>query len=141
MKTLVLFLLALFAVAASAQTSDMKLCTTVLMDAAPYADGCLIYHGLEADDISVINKKLDRVTAATINAKDAKGPFTVILDGSITDASGKVVASTPLKISGLELRDVARIMRAEHKAGDELIKLAEDAAGKGHKKAWKGKDK
>lgn len=141
MKTLIT--LALFAVCriVSAEPFDMKLCTTVLLDGKPYADGCLNYHDLEAGDIEVINKKTDHIVQTAINTKDSKGPFTVILGGSMTDtATGKATPADDIKVSGLLLRDIAKILRAEHKAGDELIKLAEGHAAKGKNKPW-GKSK
>jgi hypothetical protein len=143
MKTVLLLVLLALSGFAAAQTVDQKLCTVITFEGKKYGEVCGTYYGLEPADLKLIRTHMLKIADTASKQKDTGGPFVVTLTETITDAAGKTTDSPALEFRGLKLSSVAKIVRAESKAGDDLLKLVEKMGDKGKDgsgKAW-GKKK
>jgi hypothetical protein len=132
----------LFAGFAAAQPFDEKLCTTVTFSGAPHAEGCITYHDLQLLDLQFIRAAAASQVGALGKIKQtADGPFKVTLAETTTD-NGKTPAAVVTNDGGtysVDLNGLTKIMRAQHKSADSLLKAGEGSGKAGKKKAW-GKD-
>jgi hypothetical protein len=143
MKTLVLAFLFVVAGAVYAQPFDEKLCTTITFNGAPHAEGCVTYYGLQlSPDLQGIRAEgISQVGAIGKIKQTPAGPFKVTLTETTTD-NGKTPPSVTNGDGGtysVDMKGLTKIMRAQHKSADRLLKVAEGLASGGKKKAW-GKD-
>ncbi len=93
------------------------------------------WKNLDAADLAMIQAKGNSIVAAAQNAKGA-GDYSIVFNQS---GGCDTKADDSETVSGLTLNDVNKLARLWQKLESDLIKMGEDAHGKGKKRAW-GKD-
>lgn len=93
------------------------------------------WNGLEAADVTNIKTKGKSILDVASKVQDKGGKYTIVFNETTT-CDNKPVKAVAVEVSGVTIHGMSAILRASTKVGEQLLKMGEDEAKKGKKRAW-----
>jgi len=134
-KILISAVTMLFASGVYAQTCDHSLGMKVTYEGKPVVENQLTYHGFNPAEVAIVQKKGKSILDVASKQQDKKGGYAVEFKETVT-CDGKVTDNPAIVVEGVTIQGMSKILREASKQEQALIKLGEDEAAKGKKKAW-----